>query len=66
MRGATVIAPWSMRKQGGTVAVPVRWEELDDITGASWTVLDVAALLERGDDAWPGFFTMRQRLPPTS
>jgi bifunctional non-homologous end joining protein LigD len=45
-RGATAIAPFSLRaRAGGPVAVPISWRELDDIDGAD--AFDMAAALGR-------------------
>lgn len=63
-RGSTAIAPWSMRRrEGAPVAVPVAWEELDDIRGDSWSVLTLLERVRSAPDPWPGYFTLRQVLP---
>ncbi|WP_406474022.1 non-homologous end-joining DNA ligase [Streptomyces platensis] len=46
----TAVAPWSMRaKPGGPVAAPITRQQLDDpqLTAQSWTVKDVAGVLEQ-------------------
>ena len=65
-RGATSVASWSLRaREGATVAVPLRWDELGRIAGPD--AFDLvrakrrAAALKR--DPWEGFATIRQYLP---
>jgi bifunctional non-homologous end joining protein LigD len=65
-RGATAIANYSTRsKRGAPVAVPIAWEELSRLTGASHYKLAGirrrVAQLER--PSWPDFSTLRQKLP---
>ena len=53
--GHTGIAPYSLRgKEGAPVALPIRWEQLDDdaLQPNGFTLRDVPALLERDGDAW--------------
>ena len=62
-QGSTAICPWSTRaRPGGTVAVPVAWEELDGIDRAN--AFDVFAAAERGQgpEAWDGYFETGQTL----
>ena len=62
-QGSTAICPWSTRaREGGTVAVPVTWEELDTLDKAN--IFDIFAAAERaqGPDAWEGYFAIDQRL----
>ncbi|WP_108395494.1 DNA ligase D [Devosia submarina] len=62
-QGATAICPWSTRaRAGGTVAVPVRWDELEQLERAN--AFDVFAAAERaqGPDAWEGYFEVEQAL----
>jgi len=52
--GATVAAAYSPRvRPGATVSFPVRWEDLDDITPADFTVHTVPGLVA-GRDPWAG------------
>ncbi|MFE7780027.1 non-homologous end-joining DNA ligase [Streptomyces nigrescens] len=54
----TAVAPWSLRaKPGAPVAVPISRTQLDDpqLTAQSWTLKDVAAVLEQtGTRPWSG------------
>lgn len=63
-RGATAIAPYSMRaRPTGTVAVPLSWDEIDDVDPASLTVLTLHRRLARQRrDPWAKYFTTAQRL----
>ncbi|KRA98287.1 hypothetical protein ASD83_14775 [Devosia sp. Root685] len=62
-QGSTAVCPWSTRaRAGGTVAVPVTWDELEGIDRAN--AFDVFAAAERapGPDAWAGYFEIDQVL----
>lgn len=62
-QGSTAVCPWSTRaRAGGTVAVPVTWDELDDLDRAN--VFDIFSAAERaqGPDAWQGYFDVAQIL----
>ncbi|WEK04714.1 MAG: DNA ligase D [Candidatus Devosia phytovorans] len=62
-QGSTAICPWSTRaRAGGTVAVPVTWEELQGFDRAS--AFDIFSAAERavGPDAWDGYLETRQTL----
>jgi bifunctional non-homologous end joining protein LigD len=62
-QGSTAVCPWSTRaRAGGTVAVPVTWEELQTIDRSN--AFDVFAAAERaqGPDAWEGYFEVDQVL----
>ncbi|MEO7383659.1 MAG: DNA ligase D [Novosphingobium sp.] len=52
-RGSTAVLPWSVRaRSGAPVATPINWSELPDLaSGASFTVKDTAALVERAGSA---------------
>ncbi|WP_347240051.1 hypothetical protein [Streptomyces lydicus] len=54
----TAVDPWSLRaKPGAPVAVPISRTQLDDpqLTAQSWTLKDVAAVLEQaGTRPWSG------------
>ncbi|NLF80271.1 MAG: DNA ligase D [Clostridia bacterium] len=61
-RGATSIAPYSLRaRKGATVSMPIAWHELETIAPGG---VDMAAALLRvqGNDPWQGFFQTRQTL----
>jgi bifunctional non-homologous end joining protein LigD len=62
-QGATAICPWSTRAHpGGTVAVPVSWDELSELDSArSFDIFSAAA---RGElaDPWSGYFVEDQSL----
>jgi DNA ligase D len=61
--GATVVAPYSPRTRPGTpVSHPVRWDDLDDVSPADFTVRTVPALLGDGDP-WAAHMPAPQRLP---
>lgn len=61
-RGATSIAPYSLRaRKGAKVSTPISWEELDSVAPDG---VDMAGAVERisGDDPWKDFFITDQRL----
>ncbi|MBD8065764.1 DNA ligase D [Devosia sp. PTR5] len=61
-RGSTAISPWSVRsREGAPVAVPVTWDEVKSLKSANGFSLDAAAA-RVGDDAWSGYFEVRQSL----
>jgi len=61
-RGATSIAPYSIRaRSGARVSMPITWEELDTVAPDGVTMADALARIN-GDDAWNGFFQISQRL----
>jgi bifunctional non-homologous end joining protein LigD len=55
-RGATTVVAWSARARPGMgVSVPVRWDELDGLSGgAHWNIRNVDDRLAAGD-AWEGY-----------
>lgn len=62
-QGSTAVCPWSTRaRTGGTVAVPVTWDELETIDRAN--AFDIFAAAERAQapDAWAGYFEVDQVL----
>ena len=68
-RGATSVTNWSLRaREGATVAVPLRWEELGRIAGPD--AFDIHKARRRAltlkTDAWQGFASVRQSLPELS
>ena len=62
--GATTAVAWSARARPGMgVSVPVAWDELDALSGAThWTVRNVALRLDEGNRSWDGYTTSRQGL----
>lgn len=61
-RGATSIAPYSLRaRKGARVSMPIGWDELDTVAPDGITMQDA---LERihGSDPWKGFFECNQML----
>jgi len=55
--GATTICAWSARARPGMgVSVPVEWQEVPALTsGAQWTLRNIHARLDRGNDPWAGY-----------
>ena len=61
-RGATSVAPYSLRaRKGARVSMPISWEELDAVAPDGVTMAD-ALLRIRGDDPWKAFFQTDQLL----
>jgi bifunctional non-homologous end joining protein LigD len=63
-RGATSIAPYSLRaRKGAGVSMPIAWDELDAVEPGG---VDMAGALARisGKDPWEDFFRDRQMLHP--
>jgi bifunctional non-homologous end joining protein LigD len=61
-RGATSIAPYSIRaRKGARVSLPITWEELDTVAPDGINMADAFSRIE-GDDPWKGFFQLNQRL----
>ncbi|MDX9871053.1 MAG: DNA ligase D [Clostridia bacterium] len=61
-RGATSIAPYSLRaRKGAGVSMPIAWDELDTVAPDG---IDMAAALRRvgGADPWKNFFRTQQEL----
>jgi bifunctional non-homologous end joining protein LigD len=64
-RGATAVAPWSVRaRKGAPVSVPIRWEELRTLkSGNAFAITDVRALLARRKaDPWSDLPRARQSI----
>ncbi|WP_418146946.1 DNA ligase D [Variovorax paradoxus] len=55
--GATTICAWSVRARPGMgVSVPVEWQEVPTLTsGAQWTLRNIHARLDRGNDPWAAY-----------
>ncbi|MCP2513350.1 DNA ligase D [Achromobacter mucicolens] len=55
--GATTVCAWSARARPGLgVSVPVKWDELDKLTGgAHWTIQDIHARLDAGNTPWDDY-----------
>lgn len=61
-RGATAVAPYSLRaREGAPVSAPLEWNELDKIAPNG---IDMALMLNRikKADPWDGFFEVDQKL----
>jgi len=66
-RGATAVAPYSIRaRPGAKVAVPIAWDELDDIRGDTFDVLTLGKRLDSVDDPWADYFHVEQGLASPS
>lgn len=62
-QGSTAICPWSTRaRSGGSVAVPVTWDELEQLDRANGFDVFAAAARAQGPDAWEGYFEIEQVL----
>lgn len=62
-QGSTAICPWSTRaRAGGTVAVPVSWDELEQLDRANAFNIFAAAERVLEPDAWKGYFDAQQVL----
>lgn len=62
-RGATSIAPYSLRaRSGARISMPISWDELDDVAPDAVTMADALARLARGDNPWKGYFDVKQSL----
>jgi len=63
-RGATSVAPYSLRaRPGAKVSMPIAWDELDKVAPGG---IDMAEALRRlrVPDPWQGFFDHARRLKP--
>jgi len=61
-KGATSIAPYSIRaRSGARVSMPIPWEALDTVTPDGITMADALSRID-GNDPWNGFFQIDQRL----
>lgn len=61
-RGATSVAPYSLRARSGAhVSMPLSWDELDRVAPDAVSMADALASLD-GVDPWEGYFDVRQAL----
>lgn len=61
-RGATSIAPYSLRaRKGAPVSMPIDWGELDTVAPGGINMKE-ALLRLNGNDPWKNFFQTKQRL----
>lgn len=61
-RGATSIAPYSIRaRNGARVSMPISWEELDTVDPDGVDMTDALSRMN-GNDPWNGFFQINQQL----
>ena len=61
-RGATSVAPYSLRaRDGARVSMPLSWDELDRVAPDAITMDCTLARIER-PDPWKGYFDVRQSL----
>jgi bifunctional non-homologous end joining protein LigD len=61
-RGATSIAPYSLRaRKGANVSMPIEWEELDTVAPDGINMMEALLRLE-GKDPWEDFFQNNQML----
>ena len=61
-RGATSVAPYSLRaRNGARVSMPIAWDELDTIAPDDVTMDEALARIE-GDDPWKSYFDVDQSL----
>ncbi|QOX63752.1 DNA ligase D [Anoxybacterium hadale] len=62
-RGATSIAPYSLRaRNGAKVSMPIMWEELDRVAPDGIGMEEALERVRRGKDPWSDFFRIEQRL----
>jgi bifunctional non-homologous end joining protein LigD len=61
--GKTICAPYSVRpRDGATVSTPLRWEELQDISGADFTIKNILSRLHRMGDIFKPVLSEKQDL----
>lgn len=57
-RGATSVAPYSLRaREGAKVSMPISWDELDIVAPDGINITDALSRIA-GDDPWKDFFTI--------
>jgi bifunctional non-homologous end joining protein LigD len=60
-RGATFIAPYSMRaRSGATVATPITWDELASVDPSAFTIETIPRRIHQRPDPWAELATTRQ------
>ena len=63
-RGATSIAPYSLRaRKGAKVSMPIGWDDLETVAPDGIDMADAIFRLTR-DDPWKDFFQINQMLTP--
>ncbi|MFA5450357.1 MAG: DNA ligase, partial [Clostridia bacterium] len=63
-RGATSVAPYSLRaREGARVAMPISWDELDTMPPDGITITEALARLN-ASDPWEQFANIKQRIKP--
>lgn len=61
-RGATSVAPYSLRaRKGARVSMPIEWNELDTVAPDGITLKDALVRIQ-GNDPWKDFFESNQML----
>ena len=62
-RGATAVEAYSTRaREGATVAMPIRWQELrSDVRSSTFTLATAVQRLS-GKDPWEGYFSVKQSI----
>lgn len=61
-RGATSIAPYSIRaRKGAPVSMPIAWDELDTVSPNGVSMTDALERI-KGADPWENFYKVNQRL----
>lgn len=61
-RGATSIAPYSLRaKKGATVSMPIKWQELYTVAPNGITINDALERINKSDP-WKDFYKIKQQL----
>jgi bifunctional non-homologous end joining protein LigD len=62
----TAVPPYAVRpKTGAPVAVPIAWEELDEVAPDAFTVRTIASRLSQMPDPWSGFSRRARSLDTT-
>ena len=61
-RGATSVAPYSLRaRKGAKVSMPIFWKELDSVTPTDFDIYSAIDRLKK-KDPWAGFYDVKQKL----
>jgi len=56
-RGATSVAPYSLRaREGAKVSMPIAWDELDSVAPDSITIEEALSRINSGVDPWKDFY----------